>query len=85
MAGKLIDKKSGSWGVKNGLGFLFLVVVVALLITILIWCSDLPWKGVVLVLFTLLVVFLLFVGQQISCLFDVDRRLIYLRQQKIWK
>ncbi len=85
MAGRLINKKSGSWGVKNGPGFLLFIAGAALLITILIWRSDLPWKVAALVLFILLMIFLLFFGQQINAIFDVDRRNIHISRRRIWK
>ena len=85
MVSRLRDKNSQSWEVKNGPGFLFLVAAGALLITVLVWRSGSPWRGAVLGFFLLLIVFLLFVGQRNSCLFDVDRRIVYSRQQRVWK
>ena len=85
MAGRSREQNSGNWGVKNGPGFLFLVAAGALLITVLVWRSELPWRGASLGFFILLIVFLLFVGQRNSCLFDVDRRIVYIRQQRVWK
>ena len=79
------EKNSGSWGVKNGPGFLFLFAAGALAITVLIWRSELTWRVAALVFCILLIVFLLIVGQQNSCLFDIDRRIVYIRQQRIWK
>jgi len=85
MLDKLSGKNSESWEVKNGPGFLFLVAVGALLITILVWRAESPWRGAVLGFSILLIVFLLLVGQRNSCLFDVDRRIVYISQQRIWK
>ncbi len=85
MAGWSREQNSGNWGVKNGPGFLFLAAAVSLVITVLIWRSGLPWRVAALVFCILLLVFLLFVGQQNSCLFDTERRIVYIRQQRIWK
>ena len=85
MPGKLREKNSGSWEVKNGPGFLFLVAAGAILITVLVWRTESSWRGAVLGFSISLVVFLLLVGQQNSCFFDVDRRIVIISQQRVWK
>lgn len=85
MAGWNNEKNSGNWGVKNGPGFLLLFAVAALVATILIWRSGLPWRVSALVFCILLIVFLLFIGQMNSITFDTDRRMIFIRQQRIWQ
>jgi len=85
MAGWSREQNSGTWEVKNGPGLLILIAAGALLITVLVWRAESPWRGAVLGFFLLLILFLLFVGQRNSCLFDVDRRIVYIRQQRVWK
>ena len=85
MLGRREENKTGSWKHRNGNGLFYLITAAMLLITIVVWRSGQSWRGAVLGLFLLLAAFLLFVGQQNSAVFDVDRRHIYLSQRRIWK
>jgi hypothetical protein len=85
MPGKRSAIKSGSWEEKNGLGLIFLILAGMVLITVLTWSSGADWRGVELGVVILITCFLLYVGQQNSAAFDVDRRSILLRQRRIWK
>ncbi len=85
MLGRREENKTGSWKHRNGPGLFYLITAGMLLITIVVWRSGQSWRGVVLGLFLLFVAFLLFVGQQNSAVFDVDRRIINISQRRIWK
>ena len=85
MLGRREENKTGSWKHKNGPGLFFLIATGMLLVTIVVWRSGQSWRGLVLGLFVLFLAFLLFVVQQNSAIFDVDRRNIHFSQRRIWK
>ncbi len=85
MVGRNREKEHGNWRVKNGPGFLYFLAAGALAITILIWRLEFPWRPVALGLFIILVLLMLVFGQVNTCEFDVDRRIVFIRQQRVWK
>jgi hypothetical protein len=75
----------GSWKYSNGPGFLYLVAAGMLFVTILAWRAGQSWRWFAMIFFVLVMAFLLYVGQYISAVFDVDRRQIKISRRRIWK
>ena len=85
MQGKSNSQKNTSWGFRKGPGILIWLSVGMVLITIVAWRSDADWKWISGGLSFLMVILLAFLGEQVSCDLDVDRREFFLRRKRIWK
>lgn len=75
----------GSWRFTNGPGFLYLVAGGMLFVTFLSRRAGQSWRWLAMFFFVLVMAFLLYVGQYISAVFDVDRRQIKISLRRIWK
>lgn len=85
MQGKYNPQKKTSWSFRNGPGILIWLSAGLVLITIAGWRSEANWKWISSGLSFLVLILMAFVGEQVSCLLDVDRRVIFLSRKRIWK
>ena len=78
-------KTISSWKYRKGPGVLILLLIGLFVVTILIWRSEVPWRGLEAGVFFLGVIFFLIFGNQIRCNFNIEKQSITVAQRWIWK